>query len=267
MRCYRTDAPQNYRCPSYRSCTYGGVCGNQVSGNTVGAALVYGVTERVPATPDGRWWSMHPARIGVLTHPAWLAAHGGNFEDDASLVYRGKWIREQLFCQTVPSLDLVMVEAKLIPSEDELSARHRIERSFDENSEGETCRSCHNHMNPLGLPFETFNHAGFERANDRGGTPDGSTVVTGLPDPSLNRSYATTLEFIEALAGSDYARRGFVRHAFRYFMGRSEVLADACTLADMEAALDQTGSFFTMIEALVASETLTHRRISEGDSQ
>jgi hypothetical protein len=142
-----------------------------------------------------------------------------------------------------------------------------MEESFDESEDGDTCRSCHEEMNSLGLPFETFNHAGFERASDHGSAPDSSTVITNLPDSSLNRNYSTTQEFIEALAGSAYARRGFVRHAFRYFMGRPEVLADGCTLAEMEATLDETGSFFAMMEALIVSQTLTHRHIAEGESR
>ena len=262
-RCYRPEEP---RCPRYLSCAPNGFCGSSVSGNTSGATFVYGVDDPVNAYPDRRWQTMTSQRIGVLTHPAWLAAHGGNFEDDASLVLRGKWIREQLFCETVPPLDLVMVEAQLVPSREDLNARDRMEESFDESEDGDTRRSRYEEMN-RSLPFETFNHAGFERASDHGSAPDASTVITNLPDPSLNRNYSTTQEFIEALAGSAYARRGFVRHAFRYFMGRPEVLADGCTLAEMEAALDETGSFFAMMEALVVSQTLTHRHIAEGESR
>jgi len=206
-------------------------------------------------------------RLGVLTHPAWLSSHGGNFEDGPSMVYRGRWIRENLFCETVPGLDLVMVEAKLLPSSPELSARERMFQTLEESEDGPTCRSCHDLMNPLGLPFESFNHAGFVRVEDHGAAPDGSTVVANLPDPALNGTYAGSADFIQALARSPYARRGFIRHAFRFFMGRDEVMADGCTLAEMEAALDETGSFFSMMEALISSETFTHRHLVEGGSQ
>ncbi len=243
----------------YASCTAIGLCGSSISGSTATAARVYQV-DVVPDTPEGRWVTLpSDERAGVLTHPAWLGAHGANFEDDASLVHRGKWIREHLFCETVPPLELVMVEALLVESSPELSARIRVQRSIDENPDGATCMGCHAKMNTLGLPFEIYNHAGFLRAEDHGGPPDGSTVIDNLPDPALNRSYANPIEFVEALADSDYARRSFVRHAFRYFMGRAETLADGCTLVEMENALDATGSFFAMIEALVSTETFSHR--------
>ena len=183
------------------------------------------------------------------------------------MVLRGRWVRENLFCETVPGLELVMVQAQLIPRSEEFSARERMERSFLENENGDTCRGCHDQMNSLGLPFETFNHAGFVRVEDHGSAPDGSTTIDNLPDPALNRSYANPIEFVQALAESRYARRGFIRHAFRFFMGRDEVLADGCTLAEMEAALDETGSFFAMMEALVSSQTFTHRHIVEGAGQ
>ncbi|MGE0786642.1 MAG: DUF1588 domain-containing protein [Sandaracinaceae bacterium] len=249
---------------SYASCTPIGICGSSVSGASAPSTRVYN-TENVPDTPAGRWVMM-PAneRAGVLTHPAWLGAHGGNFEDDASLVHRGRWIRERLFCQTVPPLELVMVEALLVPSAPDQNARSRITRSIDENPDSATCLGCHSQMNPLGVAFETYNHAGFLRAMDHGAPPSGATMVDNLPDPALNRAYANPIEMVEAFADSAYARRGFIRHAFRYFMGRGETLADACTLTEMEAALASSGSFFDMMEALVSSETFSHRRVEGG---
>lgn len=243
----------------FSRCTAIGLCGSSISGSTATAARVYQV-DVVDNTPEGRWVSMvDTERAGVLTHPVWLSAHGANFEDDASLVERGKWIREHLFCETVPPLELVMVEAQLVASAPELSARVRVQRSIEENVDGATCMGCHSKMNTLGLPFELYNHAGFLRLEDHGNPPDGSTVIDNLPDATLNRAYADPIEFVEALANSDYARRSFVRHAFRYFMGRAETLADGCTLVEMENALNDTGSFFAMVDALVSTETFSHR--------
>lgn len=244
----------------YDRCTPIGLCGTSIAGNTTTMGRVYDL-EIVGDGPGERWVTMPENRIGVLMHPTWLTAHGANFEDDASLVHRGKWLREHLFCETVPPLELVMVEAQLVPSATDLSARIRVQRSIDENRDAATCMGCHDKMNTLGLPFEVFNHAGFTRAEDHGGPPDGSTVIDNLPDPALNRAYASPIELINAIADSDYARRSFVRHAFRYFMGRGETLADACTLVEMENALDSTGSFFAMLEVLVASETFSHRHM------
>ena len=126
-------------------------------------------------------------------------------------------------------------------------------------------------MNPLGNMFELFNHAGYFREDDHGSEPNGSTVLTNLPTgagENLNGEYATPFEFAEALADSRLAKRGFIRHAFRYFMGRDETMADACTLAEMEQAFDERGSFVDLVAALAASETFANRAVAvEGDDR
>lgn len=264
-------------CPSSAPrCPNTGFCSGSVSRSHVWKQAVFGLRENVGLAREDRWITMDRRR-GVLTHPAWLAAHGGNFEDDASLVERGNWIRSQLFCQSFGTLDDVQGLVAMLPaqpedSEEYLSARARVFQATEsEETEGAAaCFGCHQYMNSLGNPFEAFNHAGFERAYDHGGDADGSTVINNLPDPVLNRAYADPLEFVDALGGSAYARRGFVRHAFRFFMGRDELLSDGCTLVEMEAALEDTGSFLSMLEALLMSETFTHRRdtdLEEGGSR
>ena len=253
---------------TYASCTRFDDCRNtsgSVRRASTNIALVFSVEAQILGTQAARWVTVPEAeRRGVLTHPTWLGAHGGNFEDDASLVHRGKWIREHIFCETVPPLTFVEVEAQLIPSAPELSARERVHLSTDTVE----CRTCHSLMNPLGNLFELYNHAGYFREDDHGSEPDGSTVLTNLPTGAgedLNGEYATPFEFAEALAASRLARRGFIRHAFRYFMGRDETMADACTLVEMEAAFDEGGSFVDMIGALAASDTFARRALEEDD--
>ena len=253
----------------FTSCsTTAGLCADVIAGSTVTGARVYDV-EGVPATDAGRWVSMDPTeRSGVLTHPAWLAAHSDNFQDDPSLIHRGKWIRENLFCETVPGLSLVMVQAKVGPSEPWLSARDRVSQAIDPDP---TCVGCHRLMNTLGYPFEQYNHAGFLRAWDRlegdAGSPmhppDATSTIDNAPDPALNVAIKDAVDFAQRLGASPYARRCFIRQAFRYFMGRDETLADQCTLAAMEAALDQ-GSFFDMLGVLASSDSVVYRTSTGG---
>lgn len=276
-------AGSSRRCESEADCSDGqprcattGYCTSTTSRYHIWMQAVFGIHENVGTSREDRWVEMDPSRrMGVLTHPAWLAAHGANFEDDASLIERGLWIRTQIFCQSFGSLDdvqglVAMLPARSDDGSDRLSARQRVfQATEDPEVEGtQACFGCHQYMNSLGYPFELFNHAGFERATDHHGAPDGSTVIDNLPDPALNRAYATPFELLQAIAMSAYARRGFVRHAFRFFMGRDEVLADGCTLVEMEEALNRTGSYLSMLEALVASETFVYRHMpEEGDGR
>ncbi len=254
-------------CGSGQTCTHTMYCTGSTRRKHYWKQAVFGITENVGVLREDRWVSMDPARrMGVLTHPAWLAAHGGNFEDDASLVERGAWIRTHLFCQSFGDLSDVQGLVAMLPPQPTdgsplLSARQRVVQATEDpaTENAQSCYGCHQYMNSLGYAFELYNHAGFEREWDHSGAPDGTTVIDNLPDPDLNRAYASPMELVQAIATSPYARRGFVRHAFRYFMGRDEVMADGCTLAEMEDALNRTGSFLSMLEALISSETFEYR--------
>ncbi len=238
--------------------------------------LPYGVEDHVDQTDEARWVTLPPdERAGVLTHPAWLAAHGDFFEDGPSIVHRGKWIREKLFCQYIPPLTKVQgIEAMLEPGGPDTSARKRVEESIEARSE---CMFCHVRMNSLGFAFEAYNHAGFLRAWDHAaedgangfqGPVDGSTTLDAepamgpqgaMPDPALHGEYSSPIELVEAFSTSQVAKRCFIRQTFRYFAGRDEELADACTLDRMETAYDERGSFSDMLAALVTSDTFRYR--------
>ncbi|MEW5854708.1 MAG: DUF1588 domain-containing protein [Myxococcota bacterium] len=252
--------------PGYTRCTSLGFCGNSIAKSTLETIRTYNLSTNVPNTPEGRWVELPvEERAGVLTHPAWLAAHGGNFEDDASLVHRGKWIRENLLCEVVPPLELVQVEAKLVPSDPAKSARDRVHESIDLGPNAATCLGCHSLMNPLGYPFEIYNHAGFVRATDHGRPPDGSSTITNAPDPALNTSVTNAVDLSTRLAASPHAKRCFIRQTFRYFMGRNETPADACVLQEMENTLQESnGSFLSMLKTLVTSDAFLYRHDEGG---
>jgi hypothetical protein len=257
-----------------RPCTMPSDCGDSRIGAcyvSAGFCAVVGTSEvdrvfnlatDVDDTRAARWVTL-PAneRAGLLTHPAFLAAHGNNFEDDASLVHRGHWIRESLLCDDVPGLELVTVPAMLGPHAPDQRARDRV-HAATENA-GSPCVTCHSEMNPYGYPFEIYNHAGFLRVDDHGHPPDGTTTITNSPAPELNRSYTDAIDFVQALADSPYARRCFIRNVFRHFMGRDESPADACTLVAMEAAF-AGGSFFAMLETLLTSDAFLYRHDAGG---
>ena len=247
-----------------RCLTSHGLCGSSTSQNQINFGRIFSVGD-IPNTSEARWVEL-PAdeRGGVLTHPAWLSTHGGAFEDEASIVHRGKWIRERLFCETVPGLENVQVQAQLGPSEPGLTARARLAAATETGPDSATCLGCHRLMNPLGNAFEIYNHAGILRVDDHGFGPNGTTVVDNAPDPALNRAYDSPMALSEALSSSSHARRCFVRHAFRYFAGRNETLGDRCTLASMEDAFTG-GSFTELLKAFAQSDAFRYRSVDDLD--
>ena len=91
-------------------------------------------------------------RAGVLTQPSWLVAQSGNFDNDP--VRRGKWILEHLLGGTVP--DLPISVCAVVPEDEEKTLRQRFAVIRDDAY----CWKCHRQMNPLGMPFESYDHFG-----------------------------------------------------------------------------------------------------------
>jgi hypothetical protein len=218
---------------------------------------VYNVDQVTPRTRADRWIELPMnERAGVLTHPAWLGAHSLSFENDPNLVHRGKWIREELLCQNIPDLP-INVDAALSDESADQSARQRISEQIDKDP---YCAGCHTLMNPLGYPFEVYNHAGFVRVEDHGGDPDGSSTLSNMPSPELDGPVGSAVELSERFASSPYAKRCFIRQTFRYFAGREETMRDACTMVALEEAYDGSGGSFTeLLVALFNSDSFQYR--------
>jgi hypothetical protein len=66
---------------------------------------------------------------------------------------------------------------------------------------------------------------------------------------------------MKRIGRSDRARQTFIRHLFRYFMGRNEMLSDSRTLIEAEKAyLENDGSFQSLVVSLLSSDSFLYRR-------
>ena len=192
-------------------------------------------------------------RAGILTQPSWLVAKSDNTDNHAIL--RGKWIRERLLGGTVPDLPIT-VDAQLP------EAPHKTLRQRMEVTQQSYCWQCHQRMNPLGLTFENFDHFGRFRTKELDKPVNASGLVENSGDPKLDGKVDSSLELIRKLADSDKARQMFVRHAFRYWLGREENVGDARTLQDADRAYVQSGgSMKALIAALLTSDSFLYRTV------
>jgi len=221
-------------------------------------------------------------RKGLLTHPAWLIAHAQNTETDP--VHRGKWIREKLLAGTIPDVPIT-VDA-VIPEDHHRTLRDRL-ASATENS---YCWKCHERMNPLGYAFESYDDFGRFRLAESLEYPDNLvkknsdewTLLTdtrdiyktlpvdskgylrGTGDDLLDGEVKNAVDLAARLGKSRRVRQSLIRHAFRYFMGRNEVLSDSKTLMDAEQAyVDSGGSFDAVIVSLLTSDSFNYRKAIE----
>lgn len=192
-------------------------------------------------------------RMGILTHPSWLVSHSDAMDNHAIL--RGLWIRKRLLGDSVPEVPIT-VDAQL-PDEPKETLRKRM-RVTRENE----CWRCHRKMDPLGLPFEMYNHLGLRRLSELGKPVDSSGEIIESGDPALDGPVKDALEMIEKLSKSERVEQVFVRHVFRFWMGRNETLEDAPTLhAAHRAYKENDGSMKALLTSLLSSDAFLYRKV------
>ena len=115
-------------------------------------------------------------------------------------------------------------------------------------------------MDPLGLPFEIYNHAGLFRNEELGNSVDASGEIIDSGDPELDGPVKNALEMIEKLAESQRVEEVFVRHAFRFWMGRNETLHDGPILQEAHRAYRENGgSMNALLVSLLTSDAFLYR--------
>ena len=203
--------------------------------------------ERTLATvPEGQ-------RLGILTHPSWLVSHSDAMDNHA--IHRGIWIRENLLGGGIPDVPIT-VDAQL-PDEPQNSLRERMRVTREAY-----CWSCHEKMDPLGLPFEMYNHAGLYRTEELGKPVDTSGEIIDSGESDLDGPVSNAIDMIQKLAESERVEQVFVRHAFRFWMGRNETLNDAPVLREAHRAYaDGGGSMNSLIISLLTSDAFLYRSV------
>ena len=216
-------------------------------------------------------------RSGLLTHPAWLTAYSLNEDNDP--IHRGIWVYERLLAGVLgdvpPDVDAA------VPIDPHKTLRERMEPL-----RAERCWKCHRKMNPLGEPFEVFDDWGryrtqhyfdengeiymrrdnqFDRKLKEGKLTTRKVESTGAiafsGDSKTDGVVKDAVEMMQRLGHSDRARQSFIRHLFRYFMGRNEMLSDSKTLIEAEKAyLNKGGSFKALVVSLLSSDSFLYRR-------
>ena len=212
-------------------------------------------------------------RMGILTQPSWLVAMSSNFDNHA--IHRGRWIRERMLGGRVPEVPITV--NAMLPEEPHNGLRERMRVTREEY-----CWKCHKSMDPLGLVFEQYDHIGRFRVKeivtDKEKTDaekrrdpnsldvlkivpfDATGAITDSGDPKLDGPVNGPFEFIKKLVESERVEQVFVRHVFRYFLGRNETLADGPVLvAAHKAYRDSNGSFKALLVSLLTSDAFLYR--------
>ena len=202
---------------------------------------MYGIKEE--QLPPWRQDYEVPDRLGMLHHPAWLISFSDNEKNQA--IQRGRWITTKLLGGHVPDTP-VEVDATL-PADPTLTLREKMRVT-----RAQECWACHRQMNDLGLPFEQFDFLGRYRETEL----EKPVVVTGF---ALGKEVKDPYQYVHTLSQSRHVQQVFLRHVFRFFMGRNETLADANTLIAMDRAYQRDGSLKAAVKTFFLSDSFQKR--------
>lgn len=194
-------------------------------------------------------------RLGILSQPSFLVYYSDMSETKP--VQRGRFLLESMLCATVPELPI-----DVVPKLPDLGENATQRARLAVHTEPGSCRGCHALMDPLGLAFEQFDEYGRFRA-DQGGAP---LDATGMLSGSIDRDgpFIGALDLIQKLSESEGALQCFVRHSFRYWMGRSERDADGCALVQArDAYRSSNGDYAALVAALFSSRSFRERAPTE----
>jgi len=182
-----------------------------------------GVAYQVPvATADG-WepyvFSAEARRLGLLSHISFNALYSHPGRSSATL--RGKFVREVLLCQDIPTppanVDFSIVEDTM----GELrTARERLEAHVTNDA----CAGCHTLTDPIGLALESFDAIGMLRDEENGVPIDTSGELDGT-------SYEDAAGLGRALRDHPALGPCFVRSLYRYAAGRDTATGEQALLA------------------------------------
>ena len=157
-------------------------------------------------------------RLGILTHPSWLVSHSTPWTTTPSSAAGGS---ENLLGGGIPDVPIT-VDA-MLPDEPQNTLRERMrvtaEVPLEACKNGSPRPPLRNVQPRRPLPHR---RAGQTRRYLRGDHQ--------LRRPRPRRLIENAIEMIAKLAESERVEQVFVRHAFRFWMGRNETLNDAPVL-------------------------------------
>lgn len=185
-------------------------------------------------------------RIGILGRAGFLSLFANQKEGSPTL--RGRFVREALLCFPIPlppgDIDIVLEDP---PADMPLTKRQRLERHRTQTS----CASCHQYMDPLGLPLETFDAIGRYRTTDHGLPIDASGDFDGQP-------VADARGLGQAAGASLAVARCMVRKYYAYAMGHEERAADYSVLNTLADSFQASGyKLRELILDVVTSDAFT----------
>lgn len=214
---------------------------------------IYGVGEG----KDMAAVDLGPARPGLLTRGAFLAATSNAYEGDPTK--RGSIVRRRLLCQ--PLRPAPPGVPPLPPPQPNATVRERHEGHFD----APRCSGCHELTDAVGFGFSNFDAVGAYGTTEKGKAIDPSGRLVAVD--GVDRDFADVGELMAQLGASTEVRGCFVRQFLRFATGRKESSADNYSLSTIWQQFEGSDfAFSELISSLSSSNAVRFRSVSKGET-
>ncbi len=180
-------------------------------------------------------------RMGILTQASLLATMAK--ADRTDPVRRGKFVLQQILCRNIPSPSAEIV-AMFRPLDLSKTAREQ----FTQHRENAVCNTCHQFLDPLGLPFEHYDGAGQWRELDRTLMIDAHGEIDGVKFDGLPA-------LARLLVDNQGARACYATQWFRNSMGRLEGDADRPYLDWLASGFGRDTKIVDLVAHMVGSDS------------
>ena len=201
---------------------------------------------------------------GILTQANTLTVT--SLRDRTSPTRRGKWVSENLLCQTIPPPPPQIPQ---LPAQSTTAPTSVRDRLALHRQKGTVCNGCHQFMDPIGLGLEHYDAVGRWRDTDSGAAIDASGNV-----PVSNAPFDGAISLAHAVGDDPRFLDCVVQKLLTYALGRSLVTApdsgsdmnDTAGLADIRMRLGSSAASFAQLIELVATSPAMTMRLGEETS-
>jgi hypothetical protein len=209
--------------------------------------------------PEFRQVQLDPdRRAGFLSSAGLMATHAN--ANQSSPVFRGKFVREQLMCNTLPlpPNDLVIEPPELDPNK-------TTKEQFEEIGANPACAGCHTLMNPIGFIFEHYDGVGQWRDQQNGKDIDATGEVIQTDD--IDGVYDGAVELADALASSTQVQECVASQWFRFAYNRTVTQEDSCSVEQLNDVFRASDfNVKALLVALTQTNAFLYRRAVELES-
>ena len=192
-------------------------------------------------------------RGGLLPMAVFLTANSPGLR--TSPVKRGYWVVRRVLGERIPPPPPQVPE---LPDDEAQLGDLSLREMLAQHREEESCATCHERFDSIGLVFEGYGPIGERRQKDLGGRPVDATAV--FPDGSEGEG----LEGLRRYLG-EHRRADFIdnlcRKLLAYALGRSLLLSDESVVEIMKDDLAKSDHrFHSLVETIVSSPQFLQKR-------